>query len=102
MSLHVGGGSASAVGSGSRGVLGSGSPGVVAQLLSVAVRAYRAVTANRPSPCGYWPTCSAYALEALETHGAIRGGWLTVRRLLRCHPWTRHERVDPVPERVAR
>jgi putative membrane protein insertion efficiency factor len=64
----------------------------------LAVRAYRRVTAGRPSPCRFHPTCSAYALEALETHGAARGLWLTARRLGRCHPWGGHGH-DPVPER---
>ncbi|HEY0834761.1 MAG TPA: membrane protein insertion efficiency factor YidD [Azospirillum sp.] len=47
--------------------------------------------------CRYFPTCSNYALDALSTHGAIRGGWLTVRRLLRCQPWG-GSGYDPVPE----
>ncbi|HYH18906.1 MAG TPA: membrane protein insertion efficiency factor YidD [Azospirillum sp.] len=46
--------------------------------------------------CRYFPTCSNYALEALAKHGAIRGGWLTVRRLLRCQPWG-GSGYDPVP-----
>ncbi len=46
--------------------------------------------------CKYYPTCSSYGLTALETHGAIKGGWLTVRRLLRCHPWSLGG-YDPVP-----
>lgn len=47
--------------------------------------------------CRFYPTCSAYALEAVEKHGAARGLWLSLRRLSRCHPW--HEGgVDPVPE----
>lgn len=46
--------------------------------------------------CRFQPTCSAYALEALERHGAIVGGWLTLRRLLRCHPWGGWG-YDPVP-----
>ena len=66
--------------------------------LSVPIRAYQAVRAGRPSPCRYWPTCSQYALEALEAHGAARGTWLTVRRLLRCHPWATRSGVDLVPE----
>ncbi|HEX2046540.1 MAG TPA: membrane protein insertion efficiency factor YidD [Acidimicrobiales bacterium] len=65
--------------------------------LSVPIRVYQAVRAGRPSPCRYWPTCSAYALEALEAHGAVRGSWLTVRRLARCHPWASRSGVDPVP-----
>lgn len=67
------------------------------RVLSVPIRLYQAVGAGRPSPCRYWPTCSQYALEALEAHGAVRGGWLTVRRLLRCHPWARRSGVDLVP-----
>lgn len=63
-----------------------------------AVRGYQRVTAGRPSPCRYVPTCSNYALDALEKHGAARGMWLTARRLGRCHPWGRGG-WDPVPER---
>lgn len=48
--------------------------------------------------CRFDPTCSAYAIEAFRTHGAIRGGWLTLRRLVRCHPWGGGG-FDPVPPR---
>ncbi|WP_029011062.1 membrane protein insertion efficiency factor YidD [Azospirillum halopraeferens] len=47
--------------------------------------------------CRYLPTCSNYALDALSKHGAIRGSWLTIRRLSRCHPWG-GSGYDPVPE----
>jgi putative membrane protein insertion efficiency factor len=46
--------------------------------------------------CRFHPTCSAYALEAVQRHGAIRGGWLALKRLARCHPWGGCG-VDPVP-----
>ena len=46
--------------------------------------------------CRYLPTCSAYAIEAVEKHGAIKGGWLAGKRLLRCHPWG-GSGYDPVP-----
>ena len=72
-------------------------PSVAARALSVPVRLYQAVRAGRPSPCRYWPTCSDYALEALAGHGAVRGLWLTARRLLRCHPWAFRSGVDLVP-----
>lgn len=52
--------------------------------------------------CRFTPTCSHYGLEALRTHGAVRGGWLTVRRLARCHPFERlggGSGEDPVPPR---
>lgn len=70
-----------------------------AYIVSLPVRLYRFVRAGRPSPCRYLPTCSAFALEALERHGAVRGSWLTVRRLARCHPWGGLG-ADPVPDRV--
>ena len=75
-------------------------PGVAARVLHRVVRAYRSLTAGRPSPCRYYPSCSTYALEALEVHGAARGGWFTLRRLARCHPWGGHG-IDLVPERKA-
>lgn len=49
-----------------------------------------------PSCCRYTPTCSRYALEALRRHGPVRGTWLALKRILRCHPWG-GSGYDPVP-----
>lgn len=68
-----------------------------AHLLHALVRGYRYAAAGRPTPCRFVPTCSQYALDALEAHGAARGLWLTTRRLARCHPWGGHG-WDPVPQ----
>jgi putative membrane protein insertion efficiency factor len=70
-----------------------------ARLLLVAVRFYqRAISPVFPPRCRFEPSCSAYAVEAIEVHGAGRGGWLTVRRLAKCAPW-HPGGVDLVPAR---
>lgn len=69
-----------------------------ARLLALPVRAWQVTRAGRPSPCRFTPTCSSYALEALEVHGACSGTLLAARRLLRCRPFGRFG-YDPVPER---
>lgn len=61
-----------------------------------AIDVYQRAFAGRPSPCRFFPTCSEYGREAIETHGAGRGSWLTVRRLLRCRPFG-PSGFDPVP-----
>jgi len=49
--------------------------------------------------CRYYPTCSNYANEAIEMHGALKGSFLALRRILRCHPWSKRNYFDPVPEK---
>jgi putative membrane protein insertion efficiency factor len=72
----------------------------IARALRALVRGYQWAAGGRPSPCRYSPSCSQYAVEALEAHGAARGSWLALRRVTRCHPWGGHG-WDPVPERKA-
>ncbi|TQM66313.1 membrane protein insertion efficiency factor YidD [Klugiella xanthotipulae] len=50
--------------------------------------------------CRYYPSCSRYSLEAMQSHGFLRGVWLTARRLIRCHPWSAGG-IDDVPERAS-
>ena len=70
----------------------------VQRALLAGVRFYqRAISPTRPPRCRFVPSCSAYAVEALEVHGALRGTWLAVRRLLKCAPW-HPGGVDLVPE----
>jgi len=47
--------------------------------------------------CRYLPTCSDYAIEAVGKFGTIKGGWLTLKRIARCHPYSKHELFDPIP-----
>ena len=71
-------------------------PSLPARSLLRTINLYQRLTAHRPSPCRYVPTCSEYAREAIEGHGAARGTWLTGRRLARCHPLGGFG-FDPVP-----
>ena len=50
-----------------------------------------------PARCRFRPTCSAYAYEAINKYGALKGGWLAVKRLCRCHPFNHGDWYDPVP-----
>jgi uncharacterized protein len=68
-----------------------------AWLLIFLVRGYQVVLSPLfPPACRYYPSCSQYAIEALEKHGALRGAWLAARRIARCHPF-RPGGYDPVP-----
>ena len=69
-------------------------------LLLKLIRSYqRNISPLRPPCCRFIPTCSASALEAVEKYGALKGGWLALRRILRCHPFHRQRSIqyDPVP-----
>lgn len=73
------------------------SPGRAQRWAIAAIEWYQRAAAGRPSPCRFFPSCSTYARDAYELHGARRGSWLTLRRLLRCRPFG-SSGYDPVPE----
>ena len=67
------------------------------RLVTLPIRGYRALLSPLLGPrCRFTPSCSAYAVEAVERHGVFRGIWLALRRIARCHPWHRGG-YDPVP-----
>ena len=66
-------------------------------LLIKLIRGYQLVISPiLPPSCRYVPTCSEYGLEAIERYGALKGGWMAIRRILRCHPFAKGG-LDPVP-----
>ena len=66
-------------------------------MLILPIRFYqKCISPLTPPACRFTPTCSQYAIEALRKHGPVKGLWLAIRRLLRCHPWGGHG-YDPVP-----
>ena len=75
--------------------------GLAARLGCRAIREYQLARVGRPPKCRYIPSCSTYALEAVQDHGVVRGVWLAARRLVRCHPWGPMG-SDPVPLPAAR
>ena len=67
--------------------------------LKLVIRFYQvAISPYTPASCRFTPTCSHYAIEALEIHGLFRGGWLALKRISKCHPWG-GSGFDPVPEK---
>jgi|GEM_PF-324724 len=74
-------------------------PGV-SRLMVGAVHAYQAARSGRPTGCRYVPSCSEYAVEAIDVHGPAKGVALAARRIARCTPWGGHG-IDPVPDRRA-
>jgi putative membrane protein insertion efficiency factor len=74
--------------------------GLAGMIMRGAIRLYQLfVSPLTPGSCRYWPSCSAYGMTAIARHGPWKGGWLTFRRILRCHPWADHG-FDPVPGTV--
>ena len=68
------------------------------KFLLTLIRFYqRSISPNTPASCRFRPTCSVYAYEAIQKYGAIKGGWLALKRLLRCHPFYKGDPYDPVP-----
>ncbi len=72
---------------------------ILSELIVLPIRFYQlAISPHLGANCRYVPTCSQYAIEALRVHGPLRGTWLAVRRICRCHPWG-GSGYDPVPPR---
>ena len=68
------------------------------KLILKMIRFYqRGISPYRPACCRFKPTCSAYALEAINKYGVLKGGYLALRRFLRCHPFYKGDYYDPVP-----
>ena len=68
------------------------------KLLLALIQLYRrGISPYTPPSCRFRPTCSAYAYEAIQKYGAMKGGWLALKRLLRCHPFYKGDWYDPVP-----
>ncbi len=71
---------------------------MLSRFLLKAIRIYqRYISPGLPPRCRYTPTCSEYACQAIARYGAIKGGWLAFKRLMRCHPFHKGDYYDPVP-----
>ncbi|WP_054957678.1 membrane protein insertion efficiency factor YidD [Paenibacillus dakarensis] len=72
---------------------------VASRVVQVPIHIYRKfISPLKPATCRFYPTCSAYALEAIEVHGALKGSWLAAKRIARCHPFNPGG-IDLVPPR---
>ncbi|MCM1153544.1 MAG: membrane protein insertion efficiency factor YidD [Muribaculum sp.] len=79
-----------------RRILGLGSK-ILAGIMILPIHFYRwCISPMLPASCRYTPTCSQYAIEALRRHGPLKGSWLSIKRICRCHPWG-GSGYDPVP-----
>ncbi len=76
---------------------------VIEKILRGMIRGYQLliVPVMPAGGCRFHPGCSAYAMDAVESHGAVRGGWLALKRIVRCHPWGQSG-LDPVPPAAGR
>ena len=76
---------------------------VIKKILHGMIRGYQLliVPVMPAGGCRFHPSCSAYAMDAVESHGAVRGGWLSLKRICRCHPWGQAG-FDPVPAATGR
>jgi len=71
---------------------------LVKQAVLLSIKLYQACLSSFLGPsCRFSPTCSCYSIEAIEKHGVLMGGWLTVKRILKCNPYNNSECFDPVP-----
>ena len=70
------------------------------KILISMVKFYRKhISPLKPPTCRFTPTCSEYALTALDRYGAVKGSWMSIKRILRCHPFYKGPFVDPVPDK---
>lgn len=71
------------------------------EALKALIKGYAYLISPLTGPnCRFHPTCSHYAAQAIDTHGAVKGGFLAFKRILKCHPWYKGEMLDPVPASI--
>ena len=71
---------------------------IITTLLLAPIYFYRSfISPLTPPSCRFTPTCSQYAIEAIEKYGALKGGWLAIKRICRCNPFSKRGPYDPVP-----